>query len=118
MLAEALRFLGYDVGIANDGQGALALVDEFMAQIALIDIGLPDMNGYELARHLRQRPGLETIPIMAITDYGQPTDLERSRAEGFADHLIKPIDLDFLHQSIERAVERAVPADEGKDRMG
>jgi signal transduction histidine kinase/DNA-binding response OmpR family regulator len=101
-LADALTLLGHQVLVAHDGPQALAAAEGFRADTALLDIGLPVMDGYELARLLRElwadRPGQAGQPIrfVAITGYGQESDKERARAAGFDAHLVKPIDLAVL----------------------
>jgi CheY-like chemotaxis protein len=91
MLAEALRSFGYDARTASDGSTALAIAREFMPQVVLLDLGLPVMDGYELAEHLR---GLGVPPLtVAVTGYGQAADRTRSATAGFAAHLVKPVDL-------------------------
>src|SRR5690606_38369483 len=92
LLSEALREFGYTVAIAHDGPQALALVQDFRPEVAVLDIGLPVMDGYELARRLRQR-GLDDCRMIALTGYGQEEDQARSRDAGFAAHMIKPVDL-------------------------
>jgi CheY-like chemotaxis protein len=95
VLAELLREHGYDVAVAHDAPAALVLADEFRPVIALLDIGLPVMDGYELARHLRTR--LPTPPrLVAVTGYGDHADTARSRDAGFDVHLGKPVDFDKL----------------------
>jgi signal transduction histidine kinase/ActR/RegA family two-component response regulator len=98
-LAGALSMLGYSVEIAHDGQSALQKLHEFAPDVALLDIGLPVMDGYELARKIRERGSL--IRLLALTGYGQPRDRERSAAAGFDQHLVKPIDLALLQGAIE-----------------
>jgi signal transduction histidine kinase/ActR/RegA family two-component response regulator len=99
LLHEALSALGYDVRVAADGPSALRIADEFSPVIGVLDIGLPVMDGYELARHLQSRGG---IRLVAVTGYGQPSDHERSRAVGFEAHLVKPIALDELARVLDR----------------
>ncbi|HEY5945357.1 MAG TPA: ATP-binding protein [Kofleriaceae bacterium] len=95
VLAELLREHGYDVAVAHDAPAALTLADEFLPSIALLDIGLPVMDGYELARHLRTR--LPIPPrLVAVTGYGDQADSERSREAGFDLHLGKPVDFEKL----------------------
>jgi PAS domain S-box-containing protein len=95
VLAELLRECGYDVAVAHDAPAALILADEFRPAIALLDIGLPVMDGYELARHLRTR--LPTPPrLVAVTGYGDHADSARSRDAGFDVHLGKPVDFEKL----------------------
>jgi PAS domain S-box-containing protein len=92
MLCAALQHLGHDVLIASDGLQALGLVDDFHPDVAVLDIGLPAMDGYELARRLRAR-GLDQCRLIAVTGYGQDEDRARSREAGFDVHLVKPVDL-------------------------
>ena len=95
VLAELLRECGYDVAVAHDAPAALLLADEFLPTIALLDIGLPVMDGYELARHLRTR--LPTPPrLVAVTGYGDQPDPTRSQDAGFEVHLGKPVDFEKL----------------------
>jgi PAS domain S-box-containing protein len=95
VLAELLREHGFDVAVAHDAPAALILADEFRPAIALLDIGLPVMDGYELARHLRAR--LPTPPrLVAVTGYGDEADSARSRDAGFEVHLGKPVDFEKL----------------------
>ena len=97
MLAEYVQSLGYRVRIAFDGPSALSVAREMSPRIALLDIGLPVMDGFELARRLRAaaRPR-SASSSMAITGYGQESDRERTRAAGFDAHLVKPVDMEAL----------------------
>jgi CheY-like chemotaxis protein len=70
--------------------------------IALVDIGLPKMDGYELARRLRHLDGLDEIKLVAITGYGLDSDRSRSRAAGFDHHLVKPVSLEMLQATLEK----------------
>lgn len=90
-LGELLRAWGYEVTVAHDGPAALAALQDTLPDIALLDIGMPAMDGYELAAHLRFQPGCAELPIVAITGSGGPEDVRRSRAKGFAAHLVKPV---------------------------
>ena len=96
MLAAALATVGYSTRVANDAVAALRSVGEGVPDIALLDIGLPVMNGYELARRLRSTPGCENISLVAVTGYGQTSDRILSADAGFDAHLVKPIDLEHL----------------------
>ena len=94
-LADILRGVGYEVAVAHDAPQALDLAAKFLPSIALLDIGLPVMDGYELARHLREQ--LPTTPrLIAVSGYGHDADLARSRAAGFDVHLGKPVAMDVL----------------------
>jgi CheY-like chemotaxis protein len=102
LLTEALRLKGHDTHGASDAALALALAERLLPDLALLDIGLPLIDGYELARRLRAIPALAGIKLAAVTGYGQPTDKERARAAGFDEHLVKPISL----EAVERVVDR------------
>ena len=95
-LGELLTAWGYAVTVAHDGPAALAALQDTLPDIALLDIGMPAMDGYELAAHLRFQPGCENLPVVAITGSGGPEDLRRSRAKGFSAHLVKPVSLASL----------------------
>lgn len=97
MLVEALNMLGHEAFPAADVQSALSAAREKRPDVALLDIGLPDMDGHELGQRLRQLPGLDGLRLVALTGYGQASDRARSRSLGFAAHLVKPIDLDALN---------------------
>jgi CheY-like chemotaxis protein len=91
-VAMLLRLEGHDVRIAHDGPAALELAKEFEPDAAMLDIGLPGLNGYELARELRARQNGRKLLLIAVTGYGQPEDRVRSRVAGFDSHLVKPLD--------------------------
>ena len=91
-LAELLELHGFTVRVALDGATALATVDDFQPQAALLDIGLPIMDGFELARRLRAHPQVGGLQLIAITGYGRDSDRKRSREAGFDHHLVKPIE--------------------------
>jgi PAS domain S-box-containing protein len=94
LLAEALRSFGHEVATAYDGPSALRVAPGFGPEVALVDLGLPVMDGFELARRLHALPGLSGLRLVAVTGYGQSTDRMRSREAGFEEHLVKPVDLD------------------------
>jgi two-component system CheB/CheR fusion protein len=83
---------GHQAAVAHDGPEALEVARGFRPDIALIDIGLPEMNGYELARRLRELPGLETTRLVAITGYGREEDQRAAQEAGFDLHFTKPVD--------------------------
>ncbi|HEY5938669.1 MAG TPA: ATP-binding protein [Kofleriaceae bacterium] len=104
LLAELLSTYGHRVQVAYDGPTALAALATFVPQVALLDIGLPVMDGYELADLLRERyPG---IRLIALTGYGEAADRERSRAAGFAEHLVKPVSIASVTQTLDRVLMR------------
>jgi signal transduction histidine kinase/ActR/RegA family two-component response regulator len=90
-MAMLLRFEGHEVRIAHDGPSALDLADEFRPNVAVLDIGLPRLDGYGLARKLRARPYGRGLLLIAVTGYGQPEDQIRAREAGFDIHLVKPL---------------------------
>jgi signal transduction histidine kinase len=93
MLADALRAGGHEVAVANDGPSALSLAETFQPELALLDIGLPVMNGFDLAERLKARLSDAPPLFVAVTGYGRPADRARTKQVGFAEHLVKPIDL-------------------------
>jgi signal transduction histidine kinase len=100
-LAEILQELGHEVALAHDGPTALKIAKSFRPNVCLLDIGLPVMDGYELARHLRASNDLpQGARMVAISGYGQDADRRRSTEAGFNAHLVKPVTLDALTRSI------------------
>ncbi|MEO6194801.1 MAG: ATP-binding protein [Thermoanaerobaculia bacterium] len=98
LLAESVRLMGHVPRVAHDGPAGLRIGAEFRPDVGLLDIGLPVMDGYELARHLRALPGLESVRLIAITGYSQEADRRQSAAAGFERHLVKPIQLEQLRE--------------------
>lgn len=93
LLGAAVGALGHTVRVAHDAPAALEIAATFQPQVALIDIGLPAMDGYELGHRLRQLSQAKVqLRLVAITGYGRAQDLRRSREEGFDQHVIKPVD--------------------------
>ncbi|HEX3758242.1 MAG TPA: response regulator [Kofleriaceae bacterium] len=101
MLAALLETLGYEVAVATDGAAGVEVARQFAPHVALLDIGLPIMDGYEVARRLRQLDTCRDTLLVAISGYGQPNDRERSRQAGFAHHLVKPVELATLTSLLE-----------------
>jgi CheY-like chemotaxis protein len=93
LLADLLEHQGHTIRVAHDASEALALASTFVPDVALLDIGLPTMDGYELARRLRSLPAWRGARLIAVTGYGQASDRDRSKEAGFDHHLVKPIDL-------------------------
>ncbi len=99
-LAELLGALGYQPTVAYDPAHAIALAADSMPQVAILDIGLPGMDGFELAGHLRRLPDGAGLKLLALSGYGQENDKTRSREAGFAAHLVKPINIAELQLSL------------------
>jgi PAS domain S-box-containing protein len=108
LLMESLVALGHDVRVAFDGPSALAVVEGFTPDVALLDIGLPVMDGYELADRIHAMA--EGTKLIAITGYGQPTDRTRSMEAGFSMHLVKPVDLATVQDGIQQVMTDAAPS--------
>ena len=100
-LAMLLEASGHEVLVEHSPHRALARARDAAPQVCLLDIGLPDMDGAELARQLRALPDMADALLVAITGYGQDSDRARTREAGFNHHLVKPIDLDRLHAVLE-----------------
>jgi CheY-like chemotaxis protein len=107
-LASLLKASGHDVRTAHDGPRALEAAREFRPNAVLLDIGLPGMNGFEVAQRMRQEPILQNVVLVAMTGYGQETDRQRSQAAGFDHHLLKPADFALVQQVL--ATVRESPA--------
>jgi PAS domain S-box-containing protein len=101
VLARILRSRGHAVEVAYDGSEALGIAGRFHPRFAIIDIGLPEMNGYQLARKLKRLLPSSPPTLLALTGYGQLSDRKRALRAGFSDHLVKPIDLERLLAILE-----------------
>ena len=100
-LAEALRHAGHEVRVEYDGSSALAAAKQLQPDVILLDLGLPGMDGFEVARRLRTDAGLSKVRLVAITGYGQAADRKRTAEIGIEQHLVKPVDLDRVIESVE-----------------
>jgi len=89
-LGRLLGRLGYDVRTAADGAVGLEIAEEFRPVVALLDVGMPKMSGYDLARRIREQPWGTDVVLIAVTGWGQPEDRRRAREAGFDHHLVKP----------------------------
>ena len=109
-LGDMLGALGHSVRVVHDGRAALAAAIEAPPDIALFDIGMPLLNGYDLAQRLRAEPSTRHLPMVAITGWGQDTDRARARAAGFDRHLVKPVDPEELTEVLRSLGQRAAGA--------
>jgi signal transduction histidine kinase/ActR/RegA family two-component response regulator len=98
--AALLEISGYEVRVAYDPAGALALLDHYVPDVALLDIGLPGMSGYELARRMRAHPQGAACRLIALTGYGQADDIALAKQHGFDVHLTKPAPADLLLERV------------------
>ncbi len=102
-LAMLLRIAGHDVCTAYGGEAALALASTFQPEFALLDIGMPDLNGYEVAKQLRRTSWGKAAHLIALTGWGQEDDKRRAHAAGFDHHLTKPLDPHQLDQLLSQS---------------
>jgi CheY-like chemotaxis protein len=97
---ELLRTFGHEVEVAHDGPAALLAIERFQPAVAILDLGLPLMDGYELAERILARWKTSAPRLIALSGYGQKEDRRRSLATGFAVHLLKPVDVDELERQV------------------
>jgi CheY-like chemotaxis protein len=104
--ADSLKMLleldGHTIHVANDGQEALDLVEQIRPRLALLDIGMPRLNGYEVATKIRQKPWGREVRLVAFTGWGQSQDRERALSAGFDKHLTKPVDFDAVRSIVQQ----------------
>ena len=91
LLVNLLRLSGYQVESAADGNEGLSLIERMQPDAAIVDVGLPERDGYAVARAVRERLGDRAITLIALTGYGQRADVEQAIAAGFDHHLVKPL---------------------------
>jgi two-component system CheB/CheR fusion protein len=107
-LVHLLNHWGHETRMAFDGQTAVELVRAFRPDAVILDLGMPGLTGYEIARRIRQSPGLDAVRLIALTGFGQDEDRRRSREAGFDYHLVKPVD-PLVLQPLLSGVTSAVP---------
>jgi CheY-like chemotaxis protein len=107
-LAILLRMEGHDVTVVHDGLEAVKAFDALLPEVALLDIGMPDLNGYEVARQVRQRSLGRAVTLIAVTGWGQQSDKARALAAGFNHHFTKPIEPERVLELLQ-AAPRARP---------
>lgn len=109
-LAAALEALGQEVRVAYDGDTALEILRTFQPELAILDIGMPGLNGHELARRVRADPALPSICLVALSGWGLPADRKFALASGFHEHYAKPISIEELEKIVRRCAEGATAA--------
>jgi CheY-like chemotaxis protein len=112
LLVHLLEMRGHDARSVNSGSRAVAEAVEFRPDVAILDVGLPDMSGYELAQLLRSCEGLAECKLIAVTGHSGDAALARSKMAGFDLHLVKPVDLEILARSVLCNVARDALAHE------
>jgi CheY-like chemotaxis protein len=105
MLAEALEQMGHQVAIAHDGESALGVAAKLRPQIALLDLRLPQMDGFELATKLREDHGADLV-LVAMTGMSRAEERTKATSAGFEHYFVKPVDLDQLKQLISSLATR------------
>lgn len=110
LLAELLQAMGHAARAVTDPQMAVAAAEEFMPELAILDIAMPGLDGYELLKHLRERPWARQCRFVALSAFGHDADRARSLAAGFERHYVKPIAPDELRRLVGNAIPRPVPA--------
>ncbi len=100
-LAELMRDFGHDVSTAHDGRSALASATTHRPELVLLDISMPEMDGFEVARRLREEVGLRDAILVALSGYGGDRHRRRSREAGFDHHVTKPIDASKLEELLK-----------------
>jgi CheY-like chemotaxis protein len=106
-LALLLRMLGHQVKTAHDGPAALEAAEQFQPEAVVLDIALPKLDGYQVAMRLRQDPQLQKVCLIALSGYGEQSDVERGAQAGFDYHWLKPVDLDKLESVIAELANRS-----------
>ena len=106
MLAALLELDGHSVELAHDGRAALSAAQAFGPDFVLLDIGLPDLDGYDVIQELRSMPGVAAATIVATTGYGREEDRTRCLEAGFDEHLTKPVDAEALDGAIGNSTPR------------
>jgi CheY-like chemotaxis protein len=97
-LSMLLRVRGHDVRTARDGLQAIEMTPDFQPSVILMDIGMPELNGYDATRHIRALPSGKDVMIIALTGWSQPDDFRKSTEAGCSAHLVKPVDFGELEQ--------------------
>ena len=115
MMGALLSLWGYEPRLVSAGPAALEAVEEEMPDIVLLDLGLPGMDGFEVARRLRGRPGGDDLYIVAVTAYRGEEHKRQARESGFDRYLMKPVDIDTLRQLLKQASNGGRPAAEYDD---
>ena len=105
-LRRLLKLAGYAVKIAHDGPGALEIAQQFQPESVILDIGLPGMDGYEVAARLRAEEHGRDVLLIALSGYGQEEDHRRSREVGIDHHIVKPVDFDELKKLLRDELEK------------
>src|SRR5262249_32857357 len=99
-LGTMLAYSGHDVRVAHGGAEALTAAREFAPNVMILDLGMPEMDGYAVARAVRSDPKMASTRLIALSGYGQPDDRRRTADVGFDEHLVKPVEHDVLNAAL------------------
>jgi CheY-like chemotaxis protein len=99
-LGTMLAYSGHDVRVAHGGVEALSAAREFSPNVMILDLGMPEMDGYAVARAVRSDPRFASTRLIALSGYGQPDDRRRTADVGFDEHLVKPVEHDVLNAAL------------------
>lgn len=105
-LARLLRHMGHELATAYDGPAALRKAETFCPQVVFLDIGLPGLDGYEVAKRLRENAITQSACLIALSGYGQESDVAQARLAGFDQHLLKPINMEKVEEVLAAAAAR------------
>ena len=108
-LAALLEMTGHDVHVVFDGEAAVMAIQQLRPDVALLDVGMPKLNGYDVARRIRSDADTRHTYLVAITGWGQDSDRQRAEEAGFDAHLVKPVPPDVLQRALA-TLGRAAPA--------
>jgi CheY-like chemotaxis protein len=103
IFAVLLRSVGHDVRTSHDGPSALEAAINYLPDAVLLDLGLPGMSGFDVAKRMRQEPSLANVVLIALTGYGRPEDRQQSLDAGVDHHLIKPAEFEQVRQILASA---------------
>jgi signal transduction histidine kinase/CheY-like chemotaxis protein len=106
-LSTLIKMLGNDVRTATNGQEAVEMAEEFQPELIIMDIGMPVMDGYDAARTIRSMPWGQHVRLVALTGWGQESDIQKSRSAGFDQHLVKPVELAAIQSLLSGATDSA-----------
>jgi two-component system CheB/CheR fusion protein len=102
LIRQELEWNGYQVYAAKNGSVALEIAKREIPDLIISDIKMPEIDGYQLIRMVREVPELAKVPAIAMTGFGMERDIEMARAVGYSAHLVKPIDMDQMYQLIQQ----------------
>jgi CheY-like chemotaxis protein len=109
-LAMLLSIMGHDTRTAHDGESALTTAESFLPEVVLLDIGLPKLNGYEVAQRIREQAWGQSMFLIAVTGWGQDEDRQRSTEVGLNAHMVKPVEADALEKLLADLASKDKPA--------